>query len=34
MMAMGIRVTGDEEGERDESGDGIDDEGGVVRRRE
>ena len=31
-MAMGIRVAGDEEGERDEAGDGVDDEGGVQRR--
>ena len=31
-MAMGIRVAGDEEGERDEAGDGIGDEGGVRRR--
>jgi len=31
-MAMGIRVAGDEEGERDEAGDGIGDEGGVQRR--
>ena len=29
MMAMGIRVAGDEEGERDEAGDGVGDEGGV-----
>ena len=29
-MAMGIRVVGDEEGERDEAGDGVGDEGGVV----
>ncbi len=28
-MAMGIRVAGDEEGERDEAGDGVGDEGGV-----
>jgi hypothetical protein len=28
-MAMGIRVVGDEEGERDEAGDGVGDEGGV-----
>ena len=28
-MAMGIRVAGDEENERDEAGDGIGDEGGV-----
>jgi hypothetical protein len=33
-MAMGIRVAGDEEGKRDEAGDGIGDEGEVVRRRE
>jgi hypothetical protein len=33
-MAMGIRVAGDEEGKRDEVGDGVGDEGGVVRRRE
>ena len=26
-MAMGIRVVGDEEGERDEAGDGVGDEG-------
>ena len=31
-MAMGIRVAGDEEGEGDEAGDGIGDEGGVRRR--
>ena len=31
-MAMGIRVAGDEEGERDEAGDGVGDEGGVRRR--
>ena len=31
-MAMGIRVAGDKEGERDEAGDGVDDEGGVRRR--
>jgi len=34
VMAMGIRVAGDEEGERDEAGNGVGDEGGVVRRRE
>ena len=28
-MAMGIRVAGDEEGEGDEAGNGIGDEGGV-----
>jgi hypothetical protein len=28
-MAMGIRVACDEEGERDEAGDGVGDEGGV-----
>ena len=28
---MGIRVAGDEEGKRDEVGDGVGDEGGVVR---
>ncbi len=28
-MAMGIRVAGDKEGERDEAGDGVGDEGGV-----
>ena len=33
-MAMGIRVAGDEEGERDEAGGGVGNEGGVVRRRE
>jgi hypothetical protein len=33
-MAMGIRVAGDKEGERDEAGNGVGDEGGVVRRRE
>ena len=32
MMAMGIRVAGDEEGERDEAGDGVGDEGGVRQR--
>jgi hypothetical protein len=31
-MAMGIRVAGDEENERDEAGDGIGDEGGVQWR--
>ena len=31
-MAMGIRVAGDEEGKRDEAGDGVGDEGGVRRR--
>jgi hypothetical protein len=31
-MAMGIRVVGDEEGEGDEAGDGVDDEGGVRQR--
>ena len=31
-VAMGIRVVGDEEGERDEAGDGVGDEGGVQRR--
>ena len=29
VMAMGIRVVGDEDGERDEAGDGVGDEGGV-----
>ena len=33
-MAMGIRVAGDEEGERDEAGDGVGNEGGVVPQRE
>jgi len=28
-MVMGIRVAGDKEGERNEAGDGIGDEGGV-----
>ncbi len=28
-MAMGIRVAGDEDGERDEVGDGVGDKGGV-----
>ena len=28
-MAMGIRVAGDEEGKRDEAGDGVGNEGGV-----
>ncbi len=32
MMAMGIRVAGDEEGKRDEAGDSVGDEGGVRRR--
>jgi len=31
-MAMEIRVTGDEEGEGDESGDDVGDKGGVRRR--
>ena len=31
-MAMGIRVAGDEEGEGDEAGDGVGDEGGVQRK--
>jgi hypothetical protein len=31
-MAMGIRVAGDEEGEGDEAGDGVSDEGGVQQR--
>ncbi len=31
-MAMGIRVAGDEEGKRDEAGDGVGNEGGVQRR--
>jgi hypothetical protein len=31
-MAMGIRVAGDEEGEGDEAGDGVGDEGGVQQR--
>jgi hypothetical protein len=31
-MAIGIRVAGDEEGKRDEAGDGVGDEGGVRRR--
>ncbi len=31
-MAMGIRVAGDKEGEGDEAGDGVGDEGGVQRR--
>ena len=31
-MAMGIRVAGDEEGEGDEAGDGVGDEGGVQLR--
>ena len=29
MMAVGIRVSGDEEGRGDEAGDGIGNEGGV-----
>ena len=29
-MAMGIRVAGDKEGERDEAGDGVSDEDGVL----
>jgi len=29
VMAMGIRVAGDEEGEGGEAGDGVGDEGGV-----
>jgi hypothetical protein len=33
-MAMGIRVAGDEEGERDEAGDGVGDKGGVRRREQ
>ncbi len=28
-MAMGIRVVGDEEGERDEAGNGVGNKGGV-----
>jgi len=32
VMVMGIRVAGDEEGERDEAGDGVGNEGGVQRR--
>jgi hypothetical protein len=31
-MAMGIRVAGDKESERDEAGNGVGDEGGVRRR--
>ncbi len=31
-MAMGIRVAGDDEGEGDEAGNGVGDEGGVRRR--
>ncbi len=31
-MVMGIRVAGDEEGKRNEAGDGVGDEGGVQRR--
>jgi len=31
-MVMGIRVAGGEEGEGDEAGDGVGDEGGVRRR--
>ena len=31
-MAMGIRVAGDKEGERDEAGNGVDNEGGVQQR--
>ena len=31
-MAMEIRVAGGEEGERDDSGDGVDHEGGVRQR--
>ena len=31
-MAMGIRVAGDEEGEGDEAGNGVGDEGGVQLR--
>jgi len=31
-MAMGKRVAGDEEGEGDEAGDGVGDEGGVQLR--
>ena len=31
-MAMGIRVAGDKEGERDEAGDDVGNEGGVRRR--
>ena len=31
-MAMGIMVAGDKEGERDEAGDGVGNEGGVRRR--
>ena len=33
-MAMGIRLAFDEEGERDEAGDGVGGKGGVVRQRE
>jgi hypothetical protein len=33
-MAMGIRVTDDEEGKGDEAGDGVGDEGGVRRREQ
>jgi hypothetical protein len=33
-MAMGIRVAGDEEGKRDEAGDGVGDEGGVQQREQ
>jgi len=33
-MAMGIRVKGDEEGKRDEAGDGVGNEGGVPRREQ
>ncbi len=32
VIAMGIRVVGDEEGERDEAGDGVGDKGGVRQR--
>jgi len=32
VMAMGIRVAGDEEGEGDEAGNGVGDEGGVQLR--
>ena len=31
-MVMGIRVAGDKEGEGDEAGDGVGDEGGVQLR--
>jgi hypothetical protein len=34
MMAMGIRVAGDEKGERDKAGNGIGNEGGVRQREQ